>query len=340
MLKKGDKRMKYRRMGNTGLMLSTIGLGSWMTYGDSVEVQKSIKCLSTAVEKGINFIDTADIYANGKAEEVIGEFLLEETVTRKKLAISSKVYWEMSKDVNDRGLGRKHIKESIQNSLERLKTDYLDIYFCHSYDLRTNLEETVTSMGDLVREGKIHYWGTSVFTAAELERIIRVAKENNVPLPSVEQPRYNMIDRYIEMEVMGVCKDYKMGIVVWSPLMFGILTGKYNKEIPANSRGGETEERSKGFTRIIERDNTRQKLVKLSEIASKLEISLAQLSLAWIHRREEITSTIIGASRPSQIEENVKAAELTLEPAILEEIENILDNKPEIPYPYNHDPYD
>ncbi|NHJ02318.1 MAG: aldo/keto reductase [Candidatus Heimdallarchaeota archaeon] len=332
--------MKYRRMGSTGLFLSEIALGSWMTYGESIDEEASKKCMITAVENGINFFDCADIYATGKAEEIIGSFLKDEVVSRKDLVISSKVYWEMSKNVNNRGLGRKHIKESIENSLTRFSLDYLDIYFCHSYDLRTNLLETVRTMDDLITQGKIHYWGTSIFTAAELERIICVAKEHNLALPSVEQPRYNMIDRYIENEVIDICKRYEMGIVVWSPLYYGILTGKYNKNIPSTSRGGQTEERAKRFQEILEKNNLRSKLVRLSTLASELKMYQSQLSLAWILRQPQITSAITGASTSSQIIENTQSVQFSLSQEDLEEIENILDNKPLIPFPYDHTPYD
>lgn len=321
--------MKFRRVGNTGLKISEIALGSWQTYGDSVGKERSRQCLATALENGINFIDTADIYANGEAERVIGEFLAEETYTRRYLVISSKVYWAMSEDVNDRGLGRKHIMESIDATLERLNLDYLDIYFAHYFDRRTFLEESIGAMHDLVREGKAHYWGTSVFTAAQLERTVGLAKEMKAYPPKVEQPRYNMIDRTIELEIMETAQRNGMGITIWSPLYYGILTGKYNDGIPEDSRGSGSERFQEMLSNI-----DMNKIRRITEIASNLEITTAQLALSWILRREEISATITGATKPEQIVENIKASNVILSPDILEEIENILDNKPTFSYPY------
>ncbi|UCE14233.1 MAG: aldo/keto reductase, partial [Candidatus Heimdallarchaeota archaeon] len=191
--------MKYRNVGNTGLKISEISLGSWLTYGGSEDKESSRKCITKAINLGINFIDIADVYAGGKAEKIVGEIIKEENYNRKDLVISSKVFWPMSNDINDRGLSRKHIMESIEGSLGRLELDSLDIYFCHRFDRYTPLEETVHAMSDLVDQGLIHYWGTSVWPAVQLERAYWIARELGCHPPVVEQPQYHMLNRYIEL---------------------------------------------------------------------------------------------------------------------------------------------
>ncbi len=327
--------MKYRRVGNTGLKVSEVSLGSWMTYGESVDRERSKQCLVTALENGVNFIDTADIYAKGEAERIIGEVLAEETYRRRDLVISTKAFWAMSDDVNDRGGSRKHLMESINDSLDRLNLDYVDIFFLHCYDRKTNLAETIGTMSDIVREGKAHYWGTSGFLAYQLERTVSLAREMKAYPPKVEQPRYNMMDRYIELEISEVCKDNNIGIVVWSPLMYGILTGKYNEGIPTGSRFDADENMRQSIQQMLEKDNLVDKLRKLADLASQLEVKFSQLALAWILRREEIASVITGATKLKHIRENVEASNVNLSSEVLAEIEAILDDKPA--YPYAHD---
>lgn len=317
--------MKYRRMGSTGIRLSEVSLGAWLTYGGSVEDQTAQECLYKALELGVNFIDIADVYAGGKAETVVGNALAGDTYKRKDLVISSKVFWPLSEDPNDVGLSRKHIMDSIVNSLGRLGMDYLDIYFCHRYDHRTPLRETVEAMDDLVRDGLVRYWGTSVWTAAQLERAVGICKEIGARLPTVEQPKYNLFDRYIETEVMETTKLHGMGIVPWSPLGGGLLTGKYNDSVPEGSRG-ETNE----FLKPALTEENLSKVRELTTLAESLELSTSQLALAWILRRSEISSVITGASKPSQVESNVKASEVELSSTTIEEIEKIFDNKPSI----------
>ncbi|MHA1215446.1 MAG: aldo/keto reductase family protein [Candidatus Hodarchaeales archaeon] len=317
--------MNYRRMGKTGLKISEVSLGAWLTYGGSLEQEKSKACITKAIELGVNFIDIADVYAKGKAEKVVGNVLVEENYTRKDLVISSKVFWPMSDLPNDRGLSRKHIMESIEGTLDRLQTDHLDIYFCHRYDRETPLEETVRAMSDLVDQGLIHYWGTSVWTAAQIERAVGIAKANGYHPPSVEQPRYNMLDRYIELEIMETCQRNGIGIVVWSPLAGGLLTGKYNSGIPEGSRAA--------ITQFVKRDITPEnieKIKKLQEIAQEKNINVAQLALAWILRRPEISCTITGATKVEHVESNVGASGVALDTETLDKIENILSNKPEL----------
>lgn len=314
--------MEFRRLGSAGMKVSSVSLGAWLTYGGSVEEDAAADCIRTAIENDINFIDVADAYAKGKAEETVGRAIKE--FKRSDLVISSKLYWPQSDNVNDRGLSRKHIMESIDKSLQRLGTDYLDIYFCHRSDPDTPMEETVRAMEDLVRMGKVLYWGTSVWSAAQIEQAVGVADRINGYRPQVEQPRYNMLDRHIEPEIMPTVARNGIGLVVWSPLAQGVLTGKYNDGIPAGSRAAEIDWVREG---IVEADL--ETVRKLTPIAGDHGLSMAQLALAWILRRPEISSVITGASRPSQVLDNVKAATVKLGEDALAAIEEILGNKPE-----------
>ncbi|MHA1448624.1 MAG: aldo/keto reductase family protein, partial [Candidatus Hodarchaeales archaeon] len=285
--------MNYRRMGKTGLKISEISLGAWITYGGSVNDETAKKCVKTAIENGINFIDIADVYARGKAEQVIGDIIIEENFTRKNLVISSKVFWPMSDGINDRGLSRKHIMESIDSTLERTGLENLDIYYCHRFDIHTPLEETIRAMSDLVESGLTHYWGTSVWPAVQLERAVWMAKDMGCHPPVVEQPRYNMLDRFIELDVMDTCERNGIGLTVWSPLAQGLLTGKYSEGRPEGSRGAT----SKWLDRELNDENI-AKVKKLTEVARELEISVNQLALAWILRRPAISCAITGATKP------------------------------------------
>jgi voltage-dependent potassium channel beta subunit len=322
--------MKYRQVGKSGLKISEISLGSWLTYGGSVQDKRAKECLSAAVEHGVNFIDSAEAYARGGAERVIGEWLQEEEIERADLVISSKVFWPMSEGINDWGLSRKNIMHAIDGTLERLGTDYVDIYFMHRFDHTTPLRETVMTLDDLIRSGRVRYWGTSVWTAAQLERVHAIAQEMGAHRPIVEQPMYNMLFRQIELEIMPVARRNGMGFTVWSPLYQGILTGKYNEGIPEGSRAAERDE---GFLKYLT-DEVRGKLKKLDDIASSLDSSLPQLVLAWILRRPEISAALVGASKPEHVKENVQASELELSDTTIEEIEDILDNAPKWPRTY------
>ncbi len=317
--------MQYRRMGDTGMKISTVSLGAWITYGGTVGDETALACLHAAVDNGINFIDVADVYAGGRAEEVVGRFLKD--YKRSDLVVSSKVYWPMSDNVNDRGLSRKHIMESIDKSLKRLGTDYVDMYFCHRYDRNTPVEEVVRAMDDLVHQGKVLYWGTSVWNAAQLEDAVGTARRINAYTPKVEQPRYNMLDRHIEPEIMPVAAKHGIGIVVWSPLAQGILAGRYNEGVPQDSRAAT----NKGSDREIEEELTEENVAKvrrLSAMAQEMGVSMGNLALAWVLRRPEISSVITGASKPEQVIENVKAAEIHLDDAQQQRIEEILGNAP------------
>jgi voltage-dependent potassium channel beta subunit len=321
--------VRYRKVGKSGLKISEISLGSWLTYGGTVENEMAKKCMATALDNGINFIDSAEIYAGGKAEEVIAQFLRDENVSRRNLVISSKVFWPTSEDITDWGNNRKNIMNAIEGTLERLNLDYIDIYFLHRYDYTTPVKETVMAMDDLIRTGKIRYWGTSAWTAAQLERANAAAKELGAYRPIVEQPLYNMLSRFIELEVMAVSKTHGMGLTVFSPLAQGLLTGKYNDKVPEGSRGATSNVMSSYLT-----EGNLVKVRKLSEIASSLDITTGQLALAWVLRRPEISAALVGATKPEHVIENIGASDVTLSKDTLEEIESVLNNTPELPAPY------
>ncbi|MDH5401584.1 MAG: aldo/keto reductase family protein [Candidatus Heimdallarchaeota archaeon] len=321
--------MKYRKLGKHGIKVSAISLGGWLTYGNSVEDNVGIQCLKTAVDNGVNFIDVADVYAKGESERVLGEFLPD--YERSDLVISSKVFGQMSDNPNNRGLSKKHISESIEKSLNRLNTDYLDIYFAHRFDYHTPLEETVRAFNDLIDNGSILYWGTSTWFPSEIERAYGIAKELGLRPPSVEQPRYNLLDRYIELELFSTVNYTGIGIVPWSPLAQGLLTGKYNDGIPEDSRHSKVNQ-------LPDRelnDDVIAKLRKLTEYGKEIDLSLSQLSLAWALSREEISSLITGASKPEQVVENIVAGDITLSVEQVNEIEKIIDNEPQYHPIYN-----
>ncbi len=315
--------MKYRHLGNAGLKVSEISLGAWLTYGGSVAEETTQACVKTALDHGINFIDLADVYARGEAETIVGKVIQNLGLRRQDLVLSSKVYWPMSDNVNDRGLNRKHIMESIDNSLTRLGGEYLDIYFCHRYDVETPVDEVVRAMDDLVHQGKMLYWGTSCWTAVQLESAVGAAQKYTAYLPQVEQPRYNLLDRHIEPEILPTAAQHGMGLTVFSPLAQGLLTGKYNAGIPEDSRGATTNWLKGDLTE----DNV-EKVRQLTALAEGLGITMSQLALAWILRLPEISSAITGASKPSHVESNVKASEVVLQPEMLAKIEEILENDP------------
>lgn len=306
--------MEYRSVGNTGLQVSAISIGGWLTFGKSVGQATSHEILSAAIERGVNFIDVADIYAKGESERVVGAMLRDHR--RSDLVISSKVFWPMSDNVNDRGLSRKHIFESVHASLRRLQTDYLDLYFCHRFDPNTPLEETVRAMDDLVRQGKILYWGTSMWSVEQLEMAHLIADRYNAYRPFVEQPRYNLIHREIESGVMPTADRLGMGLVVWSPLAQGLLTGKYNDGIPEGSRAAESD--------WLKGDLTEQNIKRVKvfcKLAKEAHLKPEQLALAWLLTRPEVSSAIIGATRVEQLISNLGAAELELDGELVDKLD-------------------
>jgi voltage-dependent potassium channel beta subunit len=317
--------MEYRRVGRTGLKVSAISIGGWLTFGKSVGQATSHEIMRAAIERGVNFIDVADIYAKGESERVVGELLKDHR--RAELVISSKVFWPMSDNVNDRGLSRKHIMESVEASLRRLQTDYLDIYFCHRWDPDVPLDETVRAMEDLVRQGKILYWGTSMWSAEQLERAQLTAERFGGYSPVVEQPRYNLIHREIEADVLPTSARLGMGLVVWSPLAQGLLTGKYNDGIPEGSRAATSDWLKQDLN-----DRTLKRVRVFCKLAAELNLKPEQLALAWLLSREEVSSAIIGATRVEQLLNNLSAAELVLDAEVIDKLDALFE-PPEEPKP-------
>ena len=297
--------MDYRRVGASGLKVSAISVGGWITFGGTIEDETAGQILRTAIDGGVNFIDLADVYAMGEAEKTVGRFLPE--YKRSELVVSSKVFGKMSEDPNDRGLSRKHIFESIDRSLRNLGTDYLDIYFCHRADPETPLEETAVAMDDLVHQGKILYWGTSVWASETLQAAHDVAGEGRLVAPIVEQPLYNLTDRGIEQDVIPTAKRLGMGLVVWSPLAGGMLTGKYDDGIPKGSRADTSE-----WLDAERIEKNRERLRRFSQIAEGMGARPAQLALAWILQNDAISCVLTGATSAAHVESNLKAVELEI----------------------------
>ncbi|MFA5550056.1 MAG: aldo/keto reductase family protein [Trueperaceae bacterium] len=317
-----NSEMQYRRLGNSGLKVSAVSLGGWTTYGQTVGEQNIVqRIIDRALELGINFFDIADVYARGKAEELMGAALDASGAARHHLVVTSKVFHPMSDDVNDRGLSRKHIMESIDRSLDRLGFDYIDVYFAHRYDPETPLEETVEAFSDVVRSGRAHYWGTSMWTAAQIAEAHAYAKSNGLVAPVSEQPEYSMVRRArVEEQILPTTTRLGVGLVVFSPLAQGLLTGKYDDGVPAGSRFANFERfRDQNLT-----DDNAAKVKALKPVADQLGLTRAQLALAWVLRQPGVSSVITGASRPEQLEDNVRAATVELSPETLERIDDIL----------------
>ncbi|KYG27737.1 aldo/keto reductase family protein [Alkalihalobacillus trypoxylicola] len=314
--------MKYRRVGNSGIKVSEIGLGSWLTYGTASEQAAADACISTAFDCGINFFDTANAYNRGAGEEAIGAAL--KPYSRSSYVLSTKVFFPMGDGPNDRGLSRKHIIEQCEASLKRLGVDYIDIYFCHRYDDQSPTEETLRALHDLVTQGKILYAGVSEWSATQITEAAGISKRLNLHPIISNQPIYNMFERYIENEVLKVSGEEGLGQIVFSPLAQGILTGKYKPgvQIPKNSRAAN--DSVNGVINSYLQENVLNCVQNLESVAQQLGISLAQLSLAWVLRQPGVSSALIGASRPEQIEENVKAVQVELHSDVIEEIETIL----------------
>lgn len=311
--------MQYRRLGNAGMKVSAVSLGGWINFEGKIPEEELHRIIKRAYELGINFYDLADVYGNGEAERLVGGILKQ--FPRHTLVISTKVFFPMSDDVNDRGLSRKHIFESIDKSLRRLGTDYVDIYFCHRPDPETPIEETARAMDDLIHQGKVLYWGTSEWSTADLAVAYEVCERYGLYKPQVEQPQYSMLYREnVENHILPVVRSRGMGLVVYSPLAMGMLTGKYDAGIPDDSRFAR-EEWSK--ERFFNEKNV-ERVRRLKAIADDLGITRAQLALAWVLRQPCVSSVITGATKASQIEENARAAAVTLTDDVLNQIEEIL----------------
>jgi len=319
--------MNYRKIGRYGVKVSEMALGSWLTYGGSYGQEQADACVKKAYDLGINYFDTADVYGAGlthpgAAEEVLAKSL--EDFSRSSYVLATKTFWPVGDGPNDGGLSRKHIMEQCNASLKRLNTDFVDIFYCHRYDPETPVDEVMRALDDLIHQGKILYAGVSEWSATQILDAQDTAKRLNLNSIAIDQPAYNMLNRYIEKEVMPMCTREGMGIAVFSPVAEGVLTGKYKKgqELPKGSRAADPK-----VGHFVERYLTEESLDKVervSKIALENNITTAQLALAWILHHKEISSVIIGASRPEQIEENIKAVDVILDENTMEAIEEAL----------------
>jgi aryl-alcohol dehydrogenase-like predicted oxidoreductase len=315
--------MEIRNLGASGLKISAISYGNWLTHGSQVEEDAALACVRQALEEGITTFDTADVYADTKAETVLGKALAGER--RDGLEIFTKVYWPTSPGgPNDHGLSRKRILTGIDGSLRRLGTDYVDLYQAHRYDHETPIEETMEAFADVVRAGKALYIGVSEWRAEEIRAAHVLARELHVPLVS-NQPQYNMLWRVIEAEVVPTCEELGLGQIVWSPIAQGALTGKYlpGQAPPEGSRGTDAKGGADNISRWL-RDDVLERVQRLKPLADEAGLSLAQLAVAWVLQNPNVSSAIIGASRPEQVTENVKAAGVQLDAALLQQIDEVL----------------
>ncbi|MEV6481899.1 aldo/keto reductase family protein [Streptomyces sp. NPDC051576] len=315
--------MEFRKLGRSGLTISEIAYGNWLTHGSQVEEDAALACVRTALDAGITTFDTADVYAQTRAESVLGRALKGER--REGLEIFTKVYFPTGPGPNDRGLGRKHIMESIDNSLRRLQTEYVDLYQAHRYDPTVPLEETMEAFADVVHSGKAHYIGVSEWTADQIRGAHALARELRIPLVS-SQPQYSMLWRVIEDEIVPTCEELGLGQIVWSPIAQGVLTGKYapGAPLPAGSRATDDKGGADMIGRFL-RDDVLERVQRLKPLAEQAELSLAQLAVAWVLQNPNVSAAIIGASRPEQVTENVKAAGVKLDDELMRAIDTLLD---------------
>lgn len=316
--------MKYRNLGRSGLKVSEISLGSWLSCNDSQNIEGPAGIIDKAYELGINFFDTANEYSRGNAEEILGRVLAK--YPRESYVLATKVYWPTGEGPNDRGLSRKHISEQVEKSLKRLGTEYIDLYYCHWFDAETPLEETLRAMDDLVARGLVLYTGVSNWTAAQISEGLRIAGHYRLHRMIANQPSYNMFDRFIEKETVPLCRMGGIGQVVYSPLAQGVLAGKYRlgMEYPKGSRAANHDAKAEVTVWDYLNDSILACVEKLLPLAKELGITLSQLALAWVLRLSDVSSALTGASRPEQVMENVKASGLIIPDEILLDIERIL----------------
>ncbi len=314
--------VKYRRLGNTGLLVSEIAYGTWLTFGAQVDDARSESIIRRALELGINYFDTADVYGRGRAESMLGA-ILPRLAIRQDYVLATKVYFPMGEGVNNRGLSRKHIVDSIHDSLRRLQVDYVDLYYCHRYDENTPLVETIQAMQDLIHAGKILHWGVSEWTADQIAEAASKCKANGWIPPAVNQPRYSLIHREVEARILSVCEYHGLGVAVFSPLAEGVLTGKYaGRTAPTGSRG--TVATLNMFMRETLADSSiEQRVIELARLASQHRLTAAQLSLAMVLRRTEVDSVIIGGTSTAHLEENVKASGLRLTSELVDAVNEL-----------------
>ncbi len=321
--------MEYRFLGNTGLKVSSLSLGAWVTFGGQIDLDHAYEIMKTAYDQGVNFFDNAEGYAKGKAETVMGEIIKKAGWKRSDLVLSTKIFWG-GDGVNDRGLSRKHIIEGTHAALKRLQTEYVDLIFCHRPDPYTPIEETVRAMNYVINSGMAFYWGTSEWSAEQIRQAYEIARREHLIPPVMEQLQYNMLHREkMEKEFLPLFRDFKLGTTVWSPLASGILSGKYNEGIPQGSRLSLEE-----YQWLLERYQAmkwKERSKKLSDLAKNLGITQAQLAIAWILKNPNVSTIITGASKKEQVEQNMKALDAVqlLNEEVMQNIEEILQNKPE-----------
>jgi voltage-dependent potassium channel beta subunit len=325
--------MEYRFLGSSGLKVSALSFGSWVTFGDQVGEDIAYQCMSAAYGAGVNFFDNAEVYAQGEAETMMGKVFKKAGWKRSDLVVSTKIFWG-GDGPNDNGLSRKHIIEGVDAALQRMQMDYVDLVFCHRPDIHTPVEETVRAMNHVINQGKAFYWGTSEWSADRIMEAYGIARREHLIPPLMEQPQYNMFHRErVEKEYAHLYKEIGLGATIWSPLASGLLTGKYNQGIPKDSRMNL--EGYEWLRKRLESQETKQNLEKvaaLMPIANELNCTMAQLALAWCLKNPHVSTVITGASRASQVEENMKALQIAeqLDDGIMQRIETILGNKPEL----------
>ncbi|WP_268963268.1 aldo/keto reductase family protein [Qaidamihabitans albus] len=314
--------MLYRKLGRWGVKLSAVGLGSWLTYGGSAADETSRRCIEQAYEHGINFFDTANEYQGGEAERALGRAL--DRMPRERLVVASKVCLPVGDGPLDRGLSRKHVTAQLDASLRRLNMDYVDLYQCHRFDPDTPLDETIRTMDDLIRVGKIHYWGVSEWAADQIEAAMALCEAHGWSPPISDQPQYSLLWRGIEPEVLPTCRRLGMGVIAWSPLAMGVLTGKYSdaSDAPVGTRG----QGSAGhfLDRYLRRPDVLPAVGRFRDLAESTGITAAQLALAWCIRQPGLTTAIVGASNTGQLAENVAAVELQIEDEVFDVAEKVL----------------
>lgn len=317
--------MEYRRLGSAGLKVSALSYGSWVTYGSQVDIDLAVSCMKAAYDSGVNFFDNAEVYSEGKSEEIMGAALKKLGWRRSSYIISTKVYWGLNDNPNEKNtLNRKYLMESIDGSLKRLDMDHVDLLYCHRPDPDTPIEEVVFAMSDIIASGRAHYWGTSEWSAAEIMEAWQIAERHHLRKPQMEQPEYNLLKRNrVEIEYTRLYEDIGLGLTTWSPLASGLLSGKYNDGIPEGSRLS-----LKGYEWLKEgvlSSDRIESVKKLGKIAADLGVTTAQLTLAWTAGNKRVSSVITGASRPEQVIENMKAFELIskLDDSARQEIEGL-----------------
>jgi voltage-dependent potassium channel beta subunit len=325
--------MEYRRLGKSGLQVSALSLGSWLTFGQQISDQVADELMGIAYDAGVNFFDNAEGYAEGKSEEVMGKILKSRGWDRESFVVSSKVFFGTeNKGPNRVGLSRKHVIEACNGALKRLQVDYLDLYFCHRADKNTPIEETVWAMNTLLQQGKILYWGTSEWSAAEITEAIGVAKQYNLIGPTMEQPQYNLIERtYMERDYQLLFRDHGLGTTIWSPLASGLLSGKYTSGSVKDTRLD-----MKGMEWLKDRVMQEEKLAKVQKLqglADSLNVPLAKLCIAWCLKNPNVSTVILGASKAEQLKQNLTTLDILplLTDQVMEEIENIMQTKPKAP---------